>query len=266
MQRGEDGVKKNLFSKAEIWSILFGMCVKKDVKSENRRKFRQGLGDGVPIGLGYAAVGFGIGLSCRSAQLTPLQGLLLSLLNNASAGEYGGITVMAEDAGFFTMVLMMLVVNARYMLMSCALSQKLSPDTPMRDRLIIGFDLTDELFGIAIAQPGYLNPSYYFGAMCAAMPAWSLGTVLGVIVGQLLPVWALSGLSVLLFGMFIAIIVPAGKQDKVVLCCILISFAAGYAALHMPWLKDLSEGMRTLVLTVVISAAAALLFPRKEEK
>lgn len=239
--------------------------VDKIEKSEKRLKFRQGLRDGVPIGLGYAAVGFGIGLSCRAASLTPFQGLLLSLMNNASAGEYGGITVMAEDAGFVTMVLMMLVVNARYMLMSCALSQKLSPATPLKDRLIIGFDLTDELFGIAIAQPGYLSPSYYYGAMCAAMPCWSLGTLLGVIVGQLLPVWALSGLSVLLFGMFIAIIVPAGKQDKVVLCCILVSFAAGYLALKVPVLRELSEGMRTLVLTVVISAAAAVLFPRREE-
>lgn len=236
------------------------------IKSEGRSKFRQGFQDGIPIGLGYAAVGFGVGLSCRAANLTPLQGLLLSLLNNASAGEYGGITVMAEDAGFITMVLMMLVVNARYMLMSCALSQKLSPTTPLKDRLLIGFDLTDELFGIAIHQPGYLAPAYYYGAMCAAMPCWSLGTLLGVIVGQLLPAWALSGLSVLLFGMFIAIIVPAGKEDKVVLCCILVSFLLGYLALHTPWLKDLSEGMRTLLLTVVISAAAAVLFPRKEEE
>lgn len=241
------------------------MCAKNVVKSEGRSKFRQGFQDAVPIGLGYAAVGFGVGLSCRAANLTPFQGLLLSLLNNASAGEYGGITVMAEDAGFVTMVLMMLVVNARYMLMSCALSQKLSPATPLRDRLLIGFDLTDELFGIAIAQPGYLSPAYYYGAMCAAMPCWSLGTLLGVIVGQLLPAWALSGLSVLLFGMFIAIIVPAGKKDKVVLGCIVVSFLAGYLALHTPWLKELSEGMRTLLLTVVISAAAALLFPRKEE-
>lgn len=258
----------SIFPNGGKWSILLSMRknerIKQNTKGENWQKFRQGFGDGVPIGLGYAAVGFGIGLSCRAASLTPFQGLLLSLLNNASAGEYGGITVMAEDAGYFTMVLMMLVVNARYMLMSCALSQKLSPDTPLRDRLIIGFDLTDELFGIAIHQPGYLNPRYYFGAMCAAMPCWSLGTLLGVIVGQLLPVWALSGLSVLLFGMFIAIIVPAGKQDKVVLWCILVSFALGYLALRIPWLKDMSEGMRTLLLTVIISAVAAVLFPRKD--
>lgn len=149
----------------------------------HKEKFSQGFRDGFPIALGYLAVGFGIGISCRSARLNVLQGLLLSLLNNASAGEYGGITVMTEDAGYLTMVLMMLVVNARYMLMSCALSQRLAPGTGLKQRLLIGFDLTDELFGLAVAQPGYLDPYYYYGAMAVVMPAWSGGTVLGVLLG-----------------------------------------------------------------------------------
>ena len=146
-----------------------------------KRHFLRGLRDGFPIGLGYFAVSFGLGISCRAANLTAFQGFLLSFLNNASAGEYGGITIIASDSGFLIMAAMMLVVNARYMLMSCALSQHLSPDTPLIFRLIIGYDLTDELFGIAISQPGYLNVWYYIGAMCAAMPCWSAGTVIGVL-------------------------------------------------------------------------------------
>ena len=136
----------------------------------HKEKFSQGFRDGLPLALGFLAVGFGIGISCRSARLNVLQGLLLSLLNNASAGEYGGITVMTEDAGYLTMVLMMLVVNARYMLMSCALSQRLAPGTGLKQRLLIGFDLTDELFGLAVAQPGYLDPYYYYGAMAVGPP------------------------------------------------------------------------------------------------
>lgn len=231
----------------------------------HKEKFSQGFRDGFPIALGYLAVGFGIGISCRSARLNVLQGLLLSLLNNASAGEYGGITVMTEDAGYLTMVLMMLVVNARYMLMSCALSQRLAPGTGLKQRLLIGFDLTDELFGLAVAQPGYLDPYYYYGAMAVVMPAWSGGTVLGVLLGQTLPAWALSGLSVLLFGMFIAIIVPESKKNPVVLGCVIVSFICSFLATRLPLLQRMSEGMRTLLLTVVLSAAAALLFPRKED-
>lgn len=231
----------------------------------SKNVFLRGLRDGVPIALGYFAVSFGIGISAHSAHLNVFQGFLLSFLNNASSGEYGGITIIASDSGLIAMAVMMLVVNARYLLMSCALSQRLAPDTPLIYRLIIGYDLTDELFGLAIAQPGYLDVWYYVGAMCAAMPGWSLGTVLGVLMGNLMPAWAESGFSVMLFGMFIAIIVPMGKRDRVVLGCIIVSFLLGWLASVLPVLRELSEGTRILILTIVISAAAAVLFPQKEE-
>ena len=231
----------------------------------SKTKFVSGFRDGIPIALGYLAVSFGLGISCRAASLTPFQGFLLSLLNNASAGEYGGITIMAADEGFLVMAVMMLVINARYLLMSCALSQHLSPNTPLGFRLLIGFDMTDELFGIAIAQPGYLNVWYFIGAMCASIPGWSFGTLLGVLCGNLMPQWAVSGFSVMLFGMFLAIIIPEGRKNRVVLGFIGVSFLLSYAAAKLPLVCQLSEGMRILLLTVAISAAAAILFPHKEE-
>ena len=230
-----------------------------------KRHFLRGLRDGFPIGLGYFAVSFGLGISCRAANLTAFQGFLLSFLNNASAGEYGGITVITENAGVWMMVLMTLIINARYMLMSCALSQHLSPDTPLAWRMLIAYDLTDELFGLAVAQPGYLDVHYYLGAMCAAMPCWSLGTVLGVLLGNLMPAWAESGFSVMLFGMFIAIIIPVSRQNRTVLACVGVSFACSFLASVLPFTRELSEGMRILILTIVISVAAAILFPHKED-
>ena len=228
----------------------------------NRKKFFEGLRDGVPIALGYLAVSFGIGIACSGAGITPVQSFLMSLLNNASAGEYGGITVITENSGVWMMVLMTLIINARYLLMSCALSQKLSPDTPLCFRLLIGFDVTDELFGIAIAQEGFLNVWYFVGAMCAAIPGWSVGTLLGALAGNLLPAWAVNGFSVMLYGMFLAIIMPEGKKNGVVLGCIIGSFALSLLAYEL--LPTLSEAMRILLLTIIISAGAAILFPRKE--
>ena len=227
----------------------------------NRKKFLEGLRDGLPIALGYLAVSFGIGISCHAAGITALQGFLMSLFNNASAGEYGGITVITENAGVWMMILMTLIINARYMLMSCALSQKLSPDTPLGVRMLIGFDVTDEVFGIAIAQEGILNIWYFVGAMCAAIPGWSLGTLFGALAGNVLPVWAMNGFSVMLYGMFLAIIMPEGKKNRVVLGCIGVSFVL--SALAAKLLPMLSGGMRILLLTIFISAAAAILFPRE---
>ena len=227
----------------------------------NQKKFLEGLRDGLPIALGYLAVSFGIGISCHAAGITALLGFLMSLFNNASAGEYGGITVITENAGVWMMVLMTLIINARYMLMSCALSQKLSPDTPLGVRMLIGFDVTDEVFGIAIAQEGLLNVWYFIGAMCAALPGWSLGTLFGALAGNVLPVWAMNGFSVMLYGMFLAIIMPEGKKNRVVLGCIGVSFVL--SALAAKLLPMLSGGMRILLLTIFISAAAAILFPRE---
>lgn len=225
----------------------------------------QGFRDAIPIGLGYLAVSFSLGVAAKSAGLTAFQGFLASLLNNASAGEYAGFTVIAANAGYFEMFLMTLIANARYLLMSCALSQKFSPDTPLIHRLIVGYDVTDEIFGITIARPGPLDPFYTYGAILIAAPCWAFGTALGVIAGNLLPLRAVSALSVALFGMFLAIIIPPSRKNKVIAVLVLSCFAASFAAAHLPLLSQLSNGTRTIILTVVISGLAAAFFPVKEE-
>ena len=143
-------------------------------RAERRRVFLSGVRDGVPIGLGYLAVAFSLGIAARNAGLNAFQGFLISLLNNASAGEYAAFTVIAADSGFLEMALITLITNARYLLMSCSLSQKFSPDTPLHHRLLVGYDVTDELFGIAnytVFSQGFVDfkgkKLLYFG--CADM-------------------------------------------------------------------------------------------------
>ena len=149
--------------------------------------------------------------------------------------------------------------------MSCALAQRFAPGTPFFHRLIIGYDVTDELFGITIARPGYLNPFYTYGAIALAAPAWASGTALGIIAGNLLPLRAVSALSVALYGMFLAIIIPPARKNKVVAVLVLLSFALSLACGYLPFVSTLSSGTRTIILTVVLSAGAALLFPVKDE-
>ena len=230
----------------------------------SKKHFLRGLRDGIPIGLGYFAVSFGIGISAHNAHLSIFQGFLLSFLNNASSGEYGGITIIAADSGLWAMALMMLVVNARYLLMSCSLSQKFAPGTPMRHRLLVGYDVTDELFGLAISCDGWLDPYYMYGAILVAAPSWAVGTALGVVVGNLLPARVVSALSVALYGMFLAIIIPPARKNKVVAALVLLSFALSFACGRLPLVSSLSSGTRTIILTVALSAGAALLFPVKD--
>ena len=212
--------------------------------------FFRGFQAGIPIGLGYLAVSFSLGIAGRNAGMTAFQGFLASALGLASAGEYAAFTLIA---------------NARYLLMSFAMSQRMDPKSPLRHRLGMAYFITDEIFAVTIAQPGYLEPLYLYGAASVAAPCWAVGTALGVIAGNLLPIRVVSAFSVTLYGMFLAVFIPAAKKNRVVALLVLVSFAASWAAGVLPGISALSSGTRTILLTVVISAAAALLFPVKPE-
>ncbi len=233
---------------------------------DRKREYLQGVRDGVPIGLGYFAVSFSLGIMAKNIGLTPLQAAVMSLLNNASAGEYMGLTMIAAGATYWEMALATLITNARYLLMSCAMSQRMDPAVPFQHRLFMSFDITDELFGITIARPGYLSPWYMYGGMTPAIPGWMIGTALGTLAGSLLPLRVVSAFSVALYGMFIAIFIPPARKDKVIAVLVVLAFAASWAFSVLPMVSALSDGTRTIILTVALSAGAAALFPRKEEE
>ena len=236
------------------------------VKDDSRRTaFLRGMKDGAPIGLGYLAVSFSLGIAVRNAGMTAFQGFLMSWLGMASAGEYAAVTVIAAGGSYLEMAVVTVIANARYLLMSFALSQRLSQDTGLLHRLLIGYSVTDELFGIAVHQPMPLEPMYPYGSYVVAIPCWAVGTALGVIAGNLLPVRVVSALSVALFGMFIAVIIPPARENRVVLLFVALSFLASFGASRLPWLSAMSSGTRTILLTVVLASAAAALFPVKEE-
>ncbi len=232
----------------------------------SRKVFCEGMRDGVPIALGYFAVSFSLGIAARKAGFTPLQGFLASLLNNASAGEYAAFALIMTNASYLEVAVITLIANARYLLMSCALAQRFAPDTPIWHRFVIGYDVTDELFGITIARPGNLDPYYTYGAILLAAPAWASGTALGIIAGNLLPLRAVSALSVALYGMFLAIIIPPARKSRIVAALVAVSFALSFACNYLPVIASLSDGTRTILLTVLISGAAAVLFPVKDQE
>ena len=235
------------------------------MKGSRKQAYLQGIRHGIPICLGYFAVALSLGISAAAAGLTPAQATLNSFLIHASAGEFVGITMIATGAGYLEAVVMEAIANARYLLMSCALSQKLSPRTGILQRLLVGFGVTDEIFGISVAYPGDLNPYYSFGAISVALPGWACGTLLGTVLGGILPTRAVSALSVALYGMFVAIIIPPARKSRIVAILIAVSFALSALASWLPILSGISSGIKTIVLTVSISLVAAILFPVKEE-
>ncbi len=233
--------------------------------TDNRRWFAKGLRDGIPIATGYFAVSFALGIAAKRAGLNAFQATLASMLCNASAGEYAGFTVIANAAPYFEMAVITLIVNARYLLMSAALSQKLSEDTPLRHRLGVGYVITDEIFGASVTVPGTLNPFYNYGLGLSSLSFWALGTCMGVLVGNVLPANLVRALGVGLYGMFLAIIVPEARKSRIVLAFEVLAMLLSLFCARVAPFSGMSEGTRIIVLTVVLSAAAAVLFPVKED-
>jgi 4-azaleucine resistance transporter AzlC len=231
----------------------------------SKEEFQAGQTDGISIALGYFAVSFALGIAMANAGINALQGFVMSFLNLASAGEYAATQVISSNGSYFQMALITLIANARYLLMSCALSQKFSTDTPMIHRFLTGYGITDEHFGIAVSHSRYLDPYYMYGAMSLSVPGWALGTALGIIMGNVLPARIVSALSVALYGMFLAIIIPPARKRTSILIIVATGFLSSWACGILPWLSSLSSGTRTILLTVIIAGAAAWLKPIGED-
>lgn len=221
--------------------------------------------DGVPIALGYFAVSFSLGIIAGKAGLTWWMGAVSSWLTRASAGEYGVYSLAAIGASYAEVVGLSLVANLRYLLMSTALTQKFHPDTSLVKRMLVACCVTDEVFGISIAYPGRLAPSYTFGAMLVSTSLWSAGTVCGIVAGDVLPTGIVSALSVALYGMFLAIIIPPARQDRAVAWAVAASFLLSGLCSVLPLLSAMGSGTRTILLTIGISALAAFLKPRPDD-
>ncbi len=232
--------------------------------SENGLQWRKGVRDGIPIALGYLAVSFSFGIVAKKAGLTAFQGPLMSVVNLTSAGQFAALGLIASGASYWEMALTQLVINLRYCLMSCALSQKLGERTHFAHRFFLAFGVTDEIFGVSVLREGKLNPFYNYGLMSVAVPGWTLGTFLGIVSGSLLTPRITSALGVAIYGMFLAVIVPPARERRVLSWLIPFSMLMSLLFAEASFFAGTSPGMKIIVLTVLISGAAAILFPMGE--
>ena len=231
---------------------------------ENKKWFLLGLKHGIPIGIGYFAVAFTLGITAKNIGLTPGQAAAASFLMHASAGEFAAFKVIAANAGYVEMVLQELIINLRYLLMSCALTQKVPEKTNPVHRFLVSYFITDEIFGISSTVEGDLNPFYNYGAACVASPGWVLGTFLGALTGNILPANVASALNLALYGMFIAIIIPPARKNRVIATIVLVSMLASSLFAWVATFIPVSSGLRIILLTVLIAGIAAWLHPIEE--
>ncbi|MBO5775883.1 MAG: AzlC family ABC transporter permease [Clostridia bacterium] len=228
--------------------------------------YKNGLKDGIPIALGYFAVSFAFGVSVVSQGLPWFVATIMSFTNLTSAGQFAGASVIIALGTVFEVILTQVVINARYFLMSITLSQRLDEKVSLLDRFLISYGVTDEVFGVAVSKKQPVSKEYMYGLILLPLISWTLGTLTGAIAGNFLPSIVLNSLSIALYAMFIAIVIPAGLQDKKVFIVVLISIALSCLFYFTPVLNKVSAGIAYIICAVVASIIGAIFFPIKEEK
>lgn len=240
------------------------LLMKKEENMLSNYTFVRGIRDGIPICLGYFAVSFALGIAGRGVGMNAVQAFVMSLTMVASAGQFAAITLIGAGAGIIEMITTTVVVNLRYLLMSCSLTQKLSPETKLLHRLALSYCMTDEIFGLSISVDGFLRPVYTYGITVISVSGWCLGTVLGVIAGNILPALVTNALGVAMYGMFLAIIIPPAKENHFLGALVAVSMAASGLFSILPYLKAISSGFRVIILTILIVGIAAVIHPIEE--
>ncbi|MBQ3200266.1 MAG: AzlC family ABC transporter permease [Firmicutes bacterium] len=231
---------------------------------KNLKLFKRGFKDGIPIGLGYFSVGFTFGLQAVAFGLPLWAPVLISMTNVTSAGQFAGLSIICALGTLVEMALAQLIINMRYALMSLSLSQKFDDTVRLRDRFLIAFVNTDEVFAVAAGRPGTVGRLYMFGLITAPYFGWALGTLLGAGVGDFLPQSLASALGIAIYGMFLAIIIPPAKQNHAIVVAIAVAVGLSCLFNWLPLLQNIGSGFVIIICTVVAAAVAALLFPVKE--
>lgn len=227
-------------------------------------QFRKGLLHGIPIALGYLSVSFGFGIMAVRSGLSVLSAVMISVTNLTSAGQAAGVEIIAAAGTLMEMALTQLVINIRYSLMGISLSQKLDKSFTVPHRLIASYGITDEIFAVASAQIHPVTPAYMYGLILISFFGWSMGTFLGAAAGEILPEMITNAMGIVLYGMFIAIIIPPSRKQKSVLAAVVI--AAVVSVLFKYVFTMVSGGFAVIISACAAAAAAALLFPVKEEQ
>jgi len=237
-----------------------------DIRNESQfhYSFAEGVRDSLPIAAGYFAVSFSFGILVSKAGLSSFVAGLMSLTNVTSAGQFAGLKLYTEEAAIAELIVAMIIINLRYALLSLSLSQRLEPSVGFFKRLLIAFGNTDEIFAVSVSKQHKVGGIYMAGLEIPPILAWTLGSVVGAIANDLLPVFVQSALGVALYAMFIAIVLPPARKEKSVAIVVVIALAMSCLFYYVPLFKGISSGMSIILCTVLSAALGAALFPVKE--
>ena len=224
----------------------------------------RGLKAGIPIGLGYLSVSFTFGIMAVSYGMSWWQAVVISMATVTSAGQFAGLGVMMHPGQYIEMLISQLTINVRYSFMAISLSQKTDAKFKGIYRWLLGFMITDEIFAVASAQKE-VSRSFFAGLATIPYLGWTLGTLIGALLGNVLPQRLMSALSLAIYGMFVAIVMPGIKEGKAVVLVVVLALVFSCLFYYVPALAQVSSGLSISICAIVAALIGAVLFPVKEE-
>lgn len=228
-------------------------------------EFKEGFKKGIPIGLGYISVSITFGMIAVRGGIDIWPAVLISMTNLTSAGQFAGIDLILNSAIYLEIALTTLIINIRYSLMSFAISQKLEKMSLVK-RMIIAFGITDETYALASIEEKNLSYKFMLGLISFPYVGWALGTYIGAVSTKFMPATLQDALGIALYGMFLAILVPAAKKDKAVLGAIIISAVMSISFFYTPVLNKVSGGFSIIICSIVSALIMAKIKPVKERR
>ncbi|MBP3434812.1 MAG: AzlC family ABC transporter permease [Clostridia bacterium] len=225
--------------------------------------FRKGLIDGLPVCIGYLSVSFAFGIFAVGSGFGIAEALMISMFNVTSAGQLAAVPIIASGGMMAELAMSQLVINLRYALMSVSLSQRLDRTVRLRDRFLIAFVNTDEVFAIASSQRELVGRRYLYGLILTPYLGWSLGTLLGAIAGDILPTIVTAALGIAIYGMFIAIVTPVARADRATAACVLIAAVLSCLFRYVPALSAVPSGFVIIICAVIAAGVMAVVAPVK---
>lgn len=228
------------------------------------QNYKRGLAAGIPIALGYLSVSFTFGIMAVSYGLAWWQALIISMTTVTSAGQFAGIGIMIHPGQYFQMLISQITINIRYSFMSISVGQKADSRFKGLSRWILGFMMTDEIFAVA-TQEESVSRSFFAGLATLPYIGWALGTLFGAILGSILPERLMSALSLAIYGMFVAIVVPEMKKSRPVVLVVILAILLSCMFYYVPFLSTISSGITITVVAVAAAVIASLLFPVMDE-
>lgn len=226
---------------------------------EHKSDFLKGVIGGISIALGYFPVALTFGFIAETTGLTLLETIGMSAFVFAGAAQYMSLSLLAIGTGAFEIIFTTFILNIRHLLMSTAISEKAELAHPLI-KAIYAFGITDEVFAVTSTKEGKLTSLYISGVAFIAYSSWVINSGIGYVIGTSLPQTLQQSMSIALYALFIALLVPSLKKHrKIFFLAVLAAIINSILTIFIP------SGWAIIIATLASAVLIEFLYFKKQD-